>query len=238
MTRVLIGVPCFNCETQVSRVAEGLKPFALKNNIDIFFIDNCSTDDTFLQLTALSSQIRCKVIQNPRNLGLGGTQKVLVQSAIDQSYDALVVLHGDDQADCSDIWNLLSHFETKPAHYLGSRFMYGSRRLGYQKTRVIGNLSLNIFFCLVTLKKISDLGSGLNLFSVKHLKEINHHALSGQFNFNVELLLRFIDSRQEFHFIPITWRETDQVSNARNFKVAFSMLGSLFNWLFKKEKRA
>lgn len=238
MTRILIGVPCYNCANQVKRVSEGLKPIVSDFNVDVLYVDNCSTDQTWQQLLEISKRDnQSKSIQNPRNLGLGGSQKVLFQYGLEHSYDALIVLHGDDQASCDDIQTFVHHYKEKPVHYLGSRFTKGSKRMGYQVSRIFGNVALNLLFTLVTRRKISDLGSGLNLFNLKDLREFNFNQLSDHFNFNVELLLTLVSLRQDFYFVPIVWRETDQVSNARNFRVAFSMLRSLWHWLAAGERR-
>src|SRR5699024_12744971 len=53
---------------------------------------------------------------------------------------------------------------------LGSRFMRGSRIKGYSALRIFGNYGFNWLFSLVTLHKITDLGSGLNLYRVASLK--------------------------------------------------------------------
>ena len=171
--------------------------------------------------------MRVSLFDNHQNYGLGGSQKIAFKYAISKEYDYLIILHGDDQASTSDIPLLLSEAIRKETHILGSRFQRGAKREGYQKTRVIGNMALNVIFSLVLLKKISDLGSGLNIFSVKALKKIDLDNLTDYFNFNVELLLTFDRLGIPFLYHPIKWRETDQVSNAKNISVALSMLKSL-----------
>src|SRR5699024_12022625 len=50
---------------------------------------------------------------------------------------------------------------------LGSRFMRGSRIKGYSALRIFGNYGFNWLFSLVTLHKITDLGSGLDRKSTR-----------------------------------------------------------------------
>ena len=238
MTRVLIGVPCYNCAPQIGRVIRGLNEISASETFfSFFFVDNRSTDTTLETINEKAKILKnLTVVQNDQNSGLGGSQKRIFAYAIEQQYDAVLVLHGDDQASCEDISRLVSLFQQRPAHYLGSRFMLDSKRIGYQRTRVFGNVSLNLIFSIVTRRAIKDLGSGINLFDVRQLTRLRLENLSNQFNFNVELLLLFISQQQTFTFVPILWRETDQVSNARNFKVAFSMLKSLWRWIIHSSR--
>ncbi len=237
MNKILIGIPCYNCSSQILRVITSLSKLDVKDDVHYLFIDNRSTDNT-LQVIADNVQNlnQSTVVQNLLNYGLGGSQKIIFNYAIEKSFDALIVLHGDDQASCDDIALLTKEYSLSKKHYLGSRFMLKSKRQGYQLSRVIGNMGLNIIFTIFTKRLIKDLGSGINLFDVAQLRQVSFKNLSNQFNFNVDLLLSFISLKQSFKFIPILWREIDQASNARNLKVAFSMLRSLFYWLVKSSR--
>jgi dolichol-phosphate mannosyltransferase len=236
MNKVLIGIPCYRCSVQIKRVISSFEELKLPDNFIFLFVDNNSPDSTVSSiLESLDTRLKAILIKNFENYGLGGTQKIIFQYAIDNLFDSVIVFHGDDQADPNDVLALTSKFENQRAHYLGSRFSFQSKRIGYQTTRVIGNMGLNAIFSLFTRKLITDLGSGINLFHVKDLKNIPYQYFSNDFNFNVDLLLSLITNRQGFFYVPITWRESDQVSNARNFKVAFSMLKSLLAWLLNKK---
>jgi hypothetical protein len=81
---------------------------------------------------------------------------------------------------------------------------------------------------------LTDLGSGLNLYRVKDLKDLDYLSFGDSLTFNYELLLEMIDSDKEFEFFPIQWREVDQVSNARNFKIFKQGLTILFQNKFQK----
>jgi hypothetical protein len=54
--------------------------------------------------------------------------------------------------------------------------------------------------------------------------------------FNSELLLEMIDSDLPFEFIPIEWREVDQVSNAKNFSIFLAGIDILLRNKFHKRK--
>ena len=232
--KILIAIPCYNCEKQVLRVLESFES-TLVERMDIVLIDNGSRDKTVDVIKKFCSQKtkhRILLYQNSKNYGLGGTHKVAFDLSIKKCFDATIVFHGDDQAQVGDIYPLLNAYKNNKCSILGSRFSKGSSLINYQSSRIVGNKVLNIVFSIFLKKKIYDLGSGLNLFCNKSLQSISYHSLTDSFNFNVEMLLLFIKEKKCFEFMPITWTESDQISNAKNLNVALSMLKSLFLWFF------
>lgn len=229
----LIAIPCYNCQHQVARVIKALLEEELHETNEIILIDNISTDNTLLTIkNNIEPYPQFKLIQNNSNYGLGGSHKVAFQYAIDNNFDFVAIIHGDDQARVTD-YSMLMESALKANHsVLGSRFMFKSRRIGYQTSRTIGNIILNFVFTLVTFKITKDLGSGINIFCVNDLKRVNFKQNTNSFNFNVELLLSFYSQNIPIIFQPITWVEEDQISNAKNLNVALSMLRSLFFWRF------
>lgn len=234
--KVLLAIPCYNCEVQVERVFRALELLPAFAQIEAaLFIDNRSADGTLQRLLQLRrhSPLAKKVLvaQNEKNFGLGGTHKVAFNHAIQNGFGAVLILHGDDQADTADIPALLELARTRERTVLGSRFMPASRLHNYSASRIWGNRVLNLVFTLATRYPTRDLGSGLNLFRTADLQKLPFGELSDSFNFNVDLLLEFYRRNIPVEFVPIHWRESDQTSNARNFSVAFKMLRSLLLWL-------
>ena len=122
---------------------------------------------------------------------------------------------------------------------LGSRFMKGSRLSGYDLKRIAGNRVLNIIYSVFAQRRLSDLGSGLNIFKVSDLEPTTYLSFGNTLSFNYELILDFVRRRVQFRFAPITWREEDQVSNARNMKIFIAALKILGVWtLNRKADRA
>ncbi len=99
--------------------------------------------------------------------------------------------------------------------------------------RIFGNRVLNFACSLLTMKRIEDLGSGLNGFRVASLKPEFYQGFSNHFTFNMDLLLHLVERNARLCFVPITWREVDQISNARSFSVGWQALRSLLLWRFR-----
>ena len=136
-----------------------------------------------------------------------------------------MVLHGDDQGDARDLAPLIASGEYRNYDCcLGSRFMKGSRIQGYSPLRIAGNYGFNWLFSLVARHKITDLGSGLNLYKVASLKNRYFIRFPDTQYFNDCMILAQCHYRQKMLFFPISWREEDQVSNTRLTSFAMSLL--------------
>ena len=107
---------------------------------------------------------------------------------------------------------------------LGSRFMRGSKTGGYSALRTWGNYGFNWLFSLVARKKITDLGSGLNLYAVAPLKNEYYKKFPDTLYFNDCMILALCQMKQRVLFFPISWREEDQVSNNKLTSFGVSLL--------------
>lgn len=234
--KLLVAITCFNCEIQVQRVIEDIiRDKDLACRVDRFiFINNLSEDNTVTKITeklAQAAELSCKsfVLKNEKNYGLGGSQKIAFDYCNKHQFDLLVVMHGDHQASFSDLKKIILEYEIFPkaAAILGSRFSLESKLVGYSKVRIVGNLFLNLLYSLLLRRRIFDLGSGLNLFQLQKIEIQKIEYFSDSFTFNADLLMHLISSKKDFKFVPITWTERDQKSNASNIPVGLNMLRSL-----------
>ncbi len=89
---------------------------------------------------------------------------------------------------------------------------------------------LNGVCSAVALRPLQDLGSGLNLFALRDLDPARYTRFADGLTFNYELILDLVARRVRFAYVPITWREEDKVSNARNWKVFRTALRNLALW--------
>lgn len=240
MEKILIFIPMYNCEKQIPRVLGRIA--ALEANQALFsgvlVVDNRSTDGSReAALEAMQSlSIPAELVRNCENYSLGGSHKVAFRYAVEHGYDYVVVLHGDDQGDISNLVPLLKQGEhRKYDSLLGSRFSKGSELVGYDKFRIFGNHVFNLFMTVCSGRRVYDLGAGLNLYKTEYLKNEFYLPFPNDLSFNVFLLLYGIHSRSSFTFFPITWREEDQISNAKLFAQAKRMVALGLNYLLHKK---
>ena len=216
--RFLVFIPAYNCEKQVPRVLNQLLDCQVAAMVtECIVVNNRSTDGTEATVQSWMQahpQAPVRLLRNDQNYGLGGSHKVAFQYAVQHNFDYLIVLHGDDQGDIRDVLPLVhSGRHRKYDCCLGSRFMPGSRIKGYSTLRVVGNYGFNWLFSLVAGHKITDLGSGLNLYAVPPLANGYYKKFPDTLYFNDCMILALCHLKQKVLFFPISWREEDQVSN-------------------------
>ena len=239
--KILIFIPMYNCEKQISRVISQFNDDIQKLFDEILVVDNISEDNS-LKVAEESlkklNNIKITLIQNKENVSLGGSHKVAFNYAIENNYDYIIVLHGDDQGSVRDI---IPYIKDKTAFqydaFLGARFMKGATIKGYSFIRIAGNYVLNAVYSIVVKKFVYDMGSGLNMFKLEFLKSKFYiEILPNSLTFNNLMLLYISWKKLKYRFFPINWREDDQVSNAKMFKQGFEILKfCLLYFIFPKK---
>jgi glycosyltransferase involved in cell wall biosynthesis len=197
-------------------------------DLAVLMIDNRSTDDTLDAARAAlagAALDQAWLLKNDANYGLGGSHKVAIAFARAHGFDHLIVLHGDDQGSLSDMVPLLIAGDQAGLDaLLGARFQPGARLQGYSVLRTQANRVFNLVFSGVAGRRLYDLGSGLNLFRTAIFDDGFHLRYADDLTFNYYLILGLVDRGHAIRFFPITWREDDQVSNARLTSQGLRML--------------
>lgn len=240
--KVLIAIPAYRCAPQITRVLDEIDDRLAARVSEIAVIDNGSPDDTVAKALAYKKKGRLKnlhVYKNKDNYNLGGTHKVAFLRAEKLGMTHVVIIHGDDQAKSDEANLLLDYAEQHPDQQtvLGSRFSKGSKLQGYDWKRIYGNKVLGGIYTVFTGRKCTDLGSGLNVFALRDLDKSTYLEFADKLTFNFELLLDLIKRKVNFAYYPITWREEDQTSNARNFNIFKVGVVNVIQWRFGKTKQ-
>jgi len=222
--RILVFIPAYRCEAQITRVIDQFDARVTPWIDTVLVVDNRSPDNT----------LEAAIARGREKAG-GPPHTPPFRYAIEQGFDYLVVLHGDDQADIHDlIPQLEAGAHAQADCLLGARFMPGSRLKGYSWFRTFGNRVYNALFSLVAMRRIYDLGSGLNMYRLAAFRDFYYKPFPDDLTFNYAMLLASYDRRQQVRFFPISWREDDQVSNVRLFRQAFKVLGILGGYFLRR----
>jgi len=231
--RILLFVPMYNCAKQISRVVAQLDDRVIPWLSEVLVIDNGSTDgsrETARDALGRLAGLPWRVARNRENYNLGGSHKVAFNYAIEHGFSHVIVLHGDDQADIHDFLPALQgglHAEYDAL--LGARFMRGSTLHGYSLFRTVGNYGLNFLCGLMVRRWIADQGSGLNLYRTTYLKSRFYMPFDNGLIFPNQLFFYGVETSSSFRFIPISWREEDQRSNAKAVQQALRVLKLVWN---------
>ena len=115
---ILLFIPMYNCEKQIVRVLGQLTDEVCSYLNEIIIINNRSEDngEAAVENYILDHEfpIKTSLLRNDDNYGLGGSHKVAFQYAIDNKFDYIILLHGDDQGDISNILPYLIMKKRKP----------------------------------------------------------------------------------------------------------------------------
>ncbi|WP_216824957.1 glycosyltransferase family 2 protein [Roseovarius sp. EL26] len=238
---ILVFIPMYNCSAQIPRVLHQLRHPDVAALIDgVVCIDNQSTDDTAEMAGGILADLNLGLrvlLSNDDNYGLGGSHKVAINFARKEGFTHLIVLHGDDQGSILDIVDSLKNEQHLcNAFLMGARFMPGSRLEGYSPLRTIANRTFNWIFSLISRKRLYDLGSGLNLFQVSAFDDDFHIKFADDLTFNYYLILALTARKLSVKFFPLTWREDDQVSNAKLGKMGMQIIRILTLRLISRRK--
>ena len=241
MDKILLFIPMYNCEKQITRVLGQLNDEVCEYLSEVLIINNRSTDngekvvEDYLRNNKL--RIKATLIRNDENYGLGGSHKVAFDYAIKNDFDYVILLHGDDQGDIS---NILPYLKSRAYEqydcFLGARFMRGSQLKGYSKFRTFGNRVYNLLFSIGCGYRVYDLGSGLNMYKVSILKDAFYLKYKDNLIFNYCMIMGSAYYKHKVKFFPIIWREDDQVSNVKMVSQAITVLKLLASYIIEKKK--
>jgi glycosyltransferase involved in cell wall biosynthesis len=235
MKNILLFIPAYNCEKQIVRVLEKITPEVLEHVAEILVVDNGSKDATrevAKEKLKHFTDTKATLVQNNANYSLGGSIKVAMNYALHNHYAHLMVLHGDDQADVRDMLPFLHNDTARAADlFVGARFHKRSTIIGYSRFRIFGNKAFNLFLAIIMRRRVDDLIAGLNLYRMKALEDKAYLAFPNNLTFDAHLLLYAFHHGLNVKYFPISWREEDQVSNAKIFKQGWILL-KLFSAYF------
>ncbi len=105
--------------------------------------------------------------------------------------------------------------------------MRGSKLEGYSLFRTFGNAVYDFLFAAVIGNRVYDLGSGLNMYSTKMLKNEFYKKFPDNLMFNYCMIMASQYYGHDIKFYPISWREDDQVSNVKMVNQAITILKML-----------
>lgn len=241
MDKILLFIPMYNCEKQITRVLGQLTDEICGYLDEVIIINNRSTDQgenaVRKYLAENPKTVKISLLRNDDNYGLGGSHKVAFQYAVDNGFDYVIVLHGDDQGDIANIFPYLEKGTYRKYDcFLGARFMRGSRLKGYSGFRTFGNHVYDILFSIGCRCRVYDLGSGLNMYRTDILKDKFYLRYKDNLVFNYCMVMGSAYYKHRIRFFPITWREDDQVSNVKMASQAVTVLKLLVSFVLDRAK--
>jgi glycosyltransferase involved in cell wall biosynthesis len=190
--KTCIYIPAWNVCEEVVGVLERLPATFARNCAEVLVLDNASSDGTALAVhrTMRGLPFPVNVYRNARNVGYGGSQKMVYAHALRQGYDAVVMLHGDGQYPSEQVPRLV---EALAAGTAG--MAYGSRLLATEEVdqtpwvRLVGVSVLSALQNLTSGLWLVEWYSGFRAFRTEALRKVPFQACHDDYYFDVQILL-------------------------------------------------
>jgi glycosyltransferase involved in cell wall biosynthesis len=226
MPRIGVVVVAYNAASTLARVLDRI-PTEFRSRIDGVYIgDNNSEDSTYLVGVGYQQAVGdlpLTVVRHSDNLGYGGNQQAGYRWAIEQGFDIVVLLHADGQYAPEFLPEIVKPLERGEADAVfGSRMMTpgGARRGGMPLYKVVGNTILTTMQNTIVGEHLTEWHSGYRAYSVATLTEIPFERLSGDYNFDTQIILQLHEAGKRIVELPIPTFYGEEISYVNGMKYA------------------
>lgn len=233
MSRLAVIVPAYNAEKTLAGVFERI-PESIRPRIDRYVVvDDGSRDRTWEVMQELAGRIEGLMpLRHEVNRGYGAAEKTLLQAALDDGADAVVMLHADGQYSPEKMGEVLAALASGAEIVQGSRFLAGgARKGGMPLYKVIANRSLTFFENLVFGMHLAEFHSGYMSYSRAMLEAVPFHRLSDSFDFDLEMLVLARILRRRIVEVAIPTIYADEISHLNPVRYGFDVLGVMGKYL-------
>ncbi|HEU5047751.1 MAG TPA: bifunctional glycosyltransferase/class I SAM-dependent methyltransferase [Rickettsiales bacterium] len=234
MKKALVMIIAYNAERHIVSVLNRI-PDTLWNNpdyqADVVVIDDCSKDHTSAvareYISGSSRPIR--LLRNQLNQGYGGNQKVGYTYAIENGYEAVVMVHGDGQYPPEFIPQMLEPLmRGEAAAVYGSRMINKKDALagGMPYYKFAGNIVLTQLQNWMLGSNLSEFHSGFRAYSIAALRQIPFQYNSNVFHFDTDIIIQLVDNGLTIKEIPIPTHYGDEVCHVNGLRYAKDVMVS------------
>jgi glycosyltransferase involved in cell wall biosynthesis len=211
--RILAIIPAYNEGTRVAPVVTGAAQF-----LPTLVVDDGSGDDTAAQAEAAGAS----VLRQSPNQGKGAALRVAFRHALDEGYDAVIILDADGQHDPAEIPSFLTLYAQKHPDLI-----IGQRRLRHMPPlRRLANYLGRISFSWAIGQPIPDNQSGYRLISRRLLEELEGGEEAG-FEFEMEMIVICVRRGYVLDWVPIRTiyaGESSHINNVSHFTNSVRMI--------------
>ena len=205
--KVAIVMTAFNVSAVLPKTIEEL-PRGCSD--EIFLIDDCSEDNT----AEVAKELGLTVLSHETNRGYGGGQKTGYIECIRNDFDAVVLVHGDNQYDPSQAPLFVSKILDENYDVVtGTRMIMGDvLSNGMPLWKYLPNRFLTFLENLTFGTELSDYHNGYRAYSVNFLRKVPLELLSEKFDFDTDIIIQAAIRGAKIAEIPHTTRYNDENS--------------------------
>ncbi len=182
----LVIIPTYNELENIKRLMHDL--LDRYENIDILVVDDNSPDGTGTYVKNLSeTNLRIKLIQREKKLGLGTAYIAGFKYAIKNKYDFVFEMDADYSHDPGELENFIKAIQDNDL-VLGSRYLNGVNVINWPMSRLILSWFANSYTRFITGLPVHDATGGFKCFRREVLEAINLDKVrSNGYAFQIEM---------------------------------------------------
>ena len=228
---VIAVIPAFNEEKNIAKVIAETLLFCQR----IIVVNDFSTDQTLKVLKDINDE-KVTIINNKKNLGIGGSMKVGFTKALEYMPEIIIKIDGDGQHNPKDIPKFIKKLLDEDLELVkGNRFFVLESLENMPKIKVFGNLiTTNLQKIVSGNYKISDPNNGFLAIKASKLKLINFKYLHNSYFFENSLTIVFNALNFKIGEISIKTVYKDEKSSIPLFLAAIKLLPVFAFFLFRK----
>lgn len=181
----------------VKKIISALRGLA---DFEIIAVDDCSTDGTGNILDGLAGK-RVRIIHRRENPGFGSALRAGFEKAKGKY---VVSFMGDLSDDPKDLIKMLKKTREGWNVVIGSRFVPGSRIVGYPGLKMAANRLFNNLLALLLRVPYKDLTNAFKMYRRELLEKMKIE--STDFDITVELPIKAIKLGAKIAEVPVSWQ--------------------------------
>lgn len=232
--KILIVIPCFNVEQWITKTILTIPDFVDK----IVAVDDCSNDNT-LQILENLKNVHIEIIKHKKNIGVGGAIVSGYKYGIENNYDLIGVMAGDNQMNPNELKGMIEFLIKNNIDYVkGNRFKKLSTFFKMPVKRIAASVVLSVLTKIGTgYYHISDSQSGYTVITKDVLQKINLNKIFKRYGYPNDLLSKLSLINSKVKDYPISAVYEGQSSGLKLCKIIVPFSKIFFNMYLNKIKK-
>lgn len=208
MNKILVSPVAYNENVKLKSAITRFLDSSAEGKVDYLIVDDASDDGTTEMIQSFKDK-GVKTIRHEKRSGVGCAIRTAIKYAIQNDYDILVIMAGNDKDDPNEINSLID-----PIVNDGYDFIQGSR---YKNKNGIGGdmpfyrkIATRVhpfFMSLITVKKVTDTTNGFRAFKLSVFKNKNiniDQSWLDQYELEPYLLYKVLKLNYQFKEVGVT----------------------------------
>jgi glycosyltransferase involved in cell wall biosynthesis len=201
---VAVVVPSYNEEHLIEQVVNTMPDYVDR----IYIVDDASTDDTVAKVQRMVKKVgqqRLRIIEMPKNSGVGAAIVRGYQEGIKDKMDVMAVMAGDAQMDPDDLEHVLMPVISGEADYVkGNRLFTGEAWQIIPRYRYLGNAFLSLLTKISSgYWHIADSQTGYTAISLETAEMLPLEELFPRYGYPNHILAMLNVYRRRVRDVPV-----------------------------------